>query len=218
MTWIGKCLMEFSFIGYMIQFLDKCNDCKENSYCSFCNTIIPRIIDYLWFVVFFLKLYFSLRSIETFSEWLKIFWTNIASCCWYYQSCQSSFHLYKLATIVIWFSLNAKGREAGFMLLDRISNCLNLMFWFLILALCSAFMVFHWLEPWFYNKVLSRLISLIRAHRPMKSVDDVLSERTRRTRKNNLGFFYDTRHTQMIRLSNLFSSVIVPQSAAGGFW
>lgn len=102
------------------------------------------------------------------------------------------------------------------MLLDRISNCLNLMFWFLILAMCSAFMVFHWLEPWFYNKFLYRFISLIRACRPMKSVDGVLSERTSRTRKNNLGFFYDTRHTQMIRLSNIFSSLMVSQGAAGG--
>lgn len=102
------------------------------------------------------------------------------------------------------------------MLLDRISNCLNLMFWFLILAMCSAFMVFHWLEPWFYNKVLYRLIALFRAHRLMKRIDGVLAERAQMTRKNNLGFFYDTRHTQMIRLSNIFSSLMVSHGAAGG--
>lgn len=89
-------------------------------------------------------------------------------------------------------------------------------FWLLISMVTAIVLLFHSIEPWFYNKFICRIIAVFRTIMGMSPLEKVSTEESIKAKKNDLGYFFDKKHTETIRLSRLFAQIINASEAQGG--
>ena len=88
-------------------------------------------------------------------------------------------------------------------------------FWLLISMITATVLLFHSIEPWFYNKFIRRIIAVFRTIMGMNLVAKVSTEESIKAKKNDIGYYYDKKHTETIRLSRLFAQIINASNGQG---